>query len=134
MNVTRVLCFVYVVSRTVSVLFTVCICNWFLFSFRIHLLNDNVALDAMRFIGVLYMFVLVIWAYYAVRVCGMERMVGYVVDAKSMAMKEEVMFEFRRIMAVNEALCDCVGNPDIASLICAFLFFMSSVPLICDVH
>ena len=107
-----------------SVLLSINICNGFLFSDSMHLQHDNVALNVMRAIGIWYVLVLVMWTYYALRVYSMEYMIGYIVDAQHLQTENgmQSVAAFKRTMTVNLIICQCIGYPDIASLISLFLF------------
>ena len=130
-NLKRILIIIYIVSRIISVLLTVIICNWFLFSYYIDIENDNVALNVMRMIGIFYVLMLMIWIYYLMRIYYFEYMVGYIIKT----MDDDISYfhgdkermkrveSFENIMITNYLINKYVGYSDIASLICLYLFY-----------
>lgn len=129
MNLKRILIIIYVISRIISVLFTVIICNWFLFSYDIDIRNDNIALNVMRLLGIFYVMILMIWIYYLFRLYYFEYMVGYITKAMneiSITNNDEGIKRiklFKKIMNTNYIINKYVGYSDIASLICLYLFY-----------
>eukprot|EP01084_Bolivina_argentea_P277938 474684_1 len=112
-------------SRIISMFLTVIICNYFLFSYHIYLDNDNIAFIVMRIIGIFYMFILVFWLYYVIRIYYNEYMVGYIVNVESIDVTETLKYvnRFEYIIITNNIICKYAPLEDIASLISLYLFY-----------
>merc|ERR1712176_434220 len=111
-NIKRFAVALYTLSRLISMLFTVNICNWILFSYPFDINHDNMAIGVMRIIGICYLLLMLIWIYYLIALYSVENLVGFIINAKCRAQIFDQFIQdpiqntqqFCEIMKINQAV------------------------------